>query len=709
MSLNYETKYYWQVLVDDKRGKISKGPVWYFTTEEMPPSTPSNPYPYDGEDNVSTSVTLSWQSTDTDDLTFTIYLSESSPPSMIGTSTKNEYKANLEYETTYYWQVVADDRRGKIAKGPIWSFTTMKKPNTPPEKPVAIYPKDNGYGVPVNLTLMWSSTDVDNDRLTYDLYFGKKKDPPLLVRDIDEGLYNVRLHYSSRYYWKVVAKDGKGGASEGKVWTFRTMPRPNRAPSSPYDPKPEDGEVGVSTDITLSWNAYDPDGDTLRYDIYLGENENPDLVESDHIGRSYKPSDFESCTLYYWKVNVKDSRGAKRSGPLWKFKTAESVSPDIDWEKSYGGPYDDVANKVIVVKGRYVVVGNANNSSDDDGKVILLSKEGEILNEKTLGGSSDDVLTDVKEIDDGYILVGYTKSEEVEGYHGGYDFWILRTDRDFNVLWQKAFGGSDDEKAQAALIDRDGIVVAGFTSSNDGDVSENNGNDDGWVIKVDFNGNLIWSKSYGGSENDYINDVEITSDGNYIMVGYTYSYTKGVDDVWVLKVSNDGNTIWQKNFGGSSDDKAYGVMEVNDDYIVVGYTRSSNGDVSNNHGGNDVWVLRVNEEGNLAKEKTFGGSNDDRAFGITKSCDGKLLIVGETFSSDGDVSEKKGGYDVWVLRILEDDFTLDYEKTFGGTNYDVANSVAVGNGYIVVGYTESDDGDVSQSNGGKDFWILDLK
>ena len=708
VSLKYETTYYWQVISDDKRGKITKGPIWSFTTEEMPPSVPSNPSPSDGEENVSTNVTLSWQSTDTDDLLFTIYLSESSPPTISGTSMKNEYKTNLDYETTYYWQVSADDGRGKITKGPVWSFTTMERPNTPPKKPSAIFPRNGSYGVPVHLTLMWSSTDVDNDRITYDLYFGREKDPPLLKSDIDEGVYNLRLHYSTRYYWKVVAKYEKGGITEGDLWTFRTMPRPNRAPSAPYDPTPEDGKTGVSTNITLRWNAYDPDGDTLRYDIYLGENENPELVESNHIEKFYKPADLENCTSYYWRVDVKDSKGAKRSGPTWRFKTTESSSPDIKWGKTYGGSSDDVANKVIVTKDGYVVVGSVNNSSDYDGKVILISREGVILKEISLGGSSDDVLTDVKEIDDGYILVGYTKSEEIDGYHGGFDFWVLRTDRDFKVSWQRAFGGSSDEKAQAVLIDN-GIVVVGYTNSSDGDVSENNGKADGWVLKLDFNGNMLWEKSYGGTENDYINDVEVTSDGNYVMVGYTYSYTKGVNDAWILKTADDGSMNWQKNFGGSSDDKAYSVMEdTNGDYIVAGYTRSSNGDVKNNHGGNDVWILRVNEEGSLTNEKTFGGSNDDRAFDITRSCDGKLLVVGETFSSDGDVSEKEGGYDFWVLRISEG-FDLDYEKTFGGTNDDVANSVAVGNGYIVVGYTKSNDGDVSGNNGGKDFWILDLK
>ncbi len=709
-NLKYETTYYWEVIADDKRGKIATSPIWTFTTEEMPPSTPSRPSPHDGENNVSTDVMLSWDSTDTDELIFSVYLSESSPPSIIGTAATNEYMAkNLRYETTYYWRVIADDKRGKVTKGPIWKFTTEEKPNRKPQKPVALYPKDKSYGVPVNITLLWMATDLDNDNLTYDLYFGKEKEPPIVKVGMKKREYRIkRLHYSARYYWRVVVKDGRGGVTEGDTWSFKTMAKPNSAPSLPYDPNPSDGEVGISTDITLRWEAYDSDGDALRYDIYLGENENPALVESNRAEKFYKPSNLESCTTYYWKVDVKDSRGARSYGDIWKFKTAEGVSPDINWEKTHGGSSDDIANKVRVVKDGYIVVGSVNNSSDSGGKVILISKDGEILKEKIFGGSSDDVITDVREIDGGYILVGYTKSEEVEGYHGGSDFWILKIDRDFNLLWQKAFGGSSDDRARSVLISNDGIVVAGYTESSNYDVEENNGNSDGWIVKLDFDGDIVWKKSYGGSDNEYINDIELAQNGDYVVVGTAYH--SGSYDLWILEINpSDGTLIRQGFFGGDSYDEGHSlVVDEDGDYVIAGHTRPDSIRKS------EFWVVKIGEISggfSLEKQGIFGGNSDDKAYGIAKSCDGKFIVVGKTYSSDGDVSGKKGGYDVWVIRVVEtyDGFDLDYEKTFGGVNDDVANSVTVGNGYIVAGYTQSSDGDVSENSGGKDFWILDLK
>ncbi len=713
-NLEYETKYYWQVIADDKRGKVTKGPLWTFTTEEMPPSTPSNPNPADGSVDIPTSLILSWNSTDTDPIFFTVFLSESSPPDILGTTTLSEYDVkSLKYETTYYWQIVVDDRRGKITKGPVWKFKTMQKPNTPPEKPIALFPKDSSFGVPINIALLWSSTDVDNDKITYDLYFGRENDPPILERGITKGSYRMkRLHYSTRYYWKVVAKDGRGGTAESDVWSFRTRPRPNRAPSCPYNPTPEDGESEVSTGVVLRWNAYDPDGDILRYDIYFGENENPDLVASNHWGNSYTISNLENCYLYYWKVIAKDSRGASSYGPVWKFRTIESSSPTLIWEKNYGGSLDDSANGVSLAKGGYVVVGSTENSSDLDGQILLVSKDGQIQEENILGGSSDDILTDIGQVENGYIVVGYTKSEEIPGYHGGYDIWVARVDSDLNLIWQKAFGGSGNDIAHSVLVLDDGIIVAGETNSGDGDVEENLGGYDGWIIKIDFEGNLIWQKIFGGNADDSIQEVSPTSDSGYIAAGYTYSdidSNKGINDFWILKIHENGDLQWQRTFGGSSDDKAYSVIEnQNGDYIAAGYTHSNDGDISNNYGGNDVWVIKVSEEGDLLSEKSFGGSNDDRALGLSRSCSGKLIVVGKTFSSDGNVSERKGGYDVWILRI-DEDFNLEYEKTFGGTDDDEAKAVLIGNGYVVVGYTKSKDGDVSGNNGGKDFWMINLR
>ena len=230
------------------------------------------------------------------------------------------------------------------------------------------------------------------------------------------------------------------------------------------------------------------------------------------------------------------------------------------------------------------------------------------------------------------------------------------------IIWQKTLGGSDAEAAVAIAVTPDGgYIVAGGTYSNDGDVSENQGGEDFWVVKLDKDGNIIWQKTYGGSDYDKANDIAVTPDGGYIVAGGTYSNdgdvseNQGGEDLWVVKLDKDGNIIWQKTYGGSDWESASAMATTPDGgYIVVGWTGSKDGDVSYNHGTNDFWVVKLDKDGNIIWQRTLGGSNLDLAQDVAVTPDGGCIVVGWTRSNDGDVSGNHGMDDVWVVKLDKD-------------------------------------------------------
>jgi hypothetical protein len=279
-----------------------------------------------------------------------------------------------------------------------------------------------------------------------------------------------------------------------------------------------------------------------------------------------------------------------------------------------------------------------------------------------------------------------------------------------------------------------GYVVAGYSKSEDGDVTGNHGDFDFWVVKLSEGGSLQWQKSLGGSDDDRANSIERTSDGGYIIAGGSGSRggyvpsvessglkdgdvtgNHGDDDFWVVKLSQDGALQWQKTFGGSRDDVANSIMRASDGgYVVIGYSESEDGDVTGNHGDfwgfKDFWVVKLSEAGELQWQKSLGGSDNDDAKSIMRTSDGGYVVAGGSWSDDGDVTGNHGYEDFWVVK-LDQGGSLQWQKSLGGSGGDVANSVmrTSDGGYIVVGGSGSSNGDVTGNHGGFDFWVVKLK
>jgi hypothetical protein len=340
--------------------------------------------------------------------------------------------------------------------------------------------------------------------------------------------------------------------------------------------------------------------------------------------------------------------------------------------------------------------------------------------QKTLGGSGDEQFNSIKQTADlGYILSGTTVSMDgdVSFNFGGGDYWLAKVNESGNLIWEKTLGGSADDYASAVCQTLDGgYIVAGITNSNDGIVSISYGNGDFWIVKLDAAGNLQWEKTFGGSQLDNLSSIELTTDGGYIVSGYTssndgdVSLNNGGWDIWVIKLDPSGNMVWEKSLGGSLGEIASSIVQTSDGgYIVAGTTSSIDGDVTGNHGAADAWIVKLDNLGNIEWQNAFGGTFEDGCSSIKQTSDGGYILTGNSFSNDGNVTGNHGGQDIWVLKLYANG-NISWQKSLGGNGQDVGASVAETNdgGFVIMGYSDSNGGDRSDSLGLTDYWIIKL-
>jgi hypothetical protein len=338
--------------------------------------------------------------------------------------------------------------------------------------------------------------------------------------------------------------------------------------------------------------------------------------------------------------------------------------------------------------------------------------------QKTLGGTAYDQGESVQPtLDGGYIVCGIATSNNgnVTGNHGFGDVWVVKLDSDGNIQWQHAYGGSNDDGGFSIVQTPDGgYVIAGTSTSTNGDATTNYGGVDWWIIKMNATGVLQWQKSYGGSNTDIPYEIQVTADHGFVAVGYTNSTAGNVtgnhggEDYWVVKMDSAGNLQWQKTLGGSLQDRGLSIRQTTDQgYAVCGFTYSNDGDVTGNHGGSDCWVVKLNSGGALVWQHVFGGTSDDQANSVRQTLDGGFVFGGQTASSNGDVTFNHGFTDLWLVK-LNSAGMLQWQQSLGGTMVDQAYAVRQtpdGN-YVAVGSSFSSDGQVTGNHGGYDYWFV---
>lgn len=301
------------------------------------------------------------------------------------------------------------------------------------------------------------------------------------------------------------------------------------------------------------------------------------------------------------------------------------------------------------------------------------------------------------------------------------------------MVYSKTYGGSLEDKVNSVVNTPDGgMLILGYTMSNDGDIIKTHNENDIWLTKLDANGVLLWSKTIGGSENDYGTSIVATSDGNYVISGYSGSSDGdipaniGLHDFFIAKFTGEGTLLWSKNYGFSNHDHAHKIIQTRDGgYFIAGFADFSGiegtGETGNNgeghsmrigaplHGVGEYLGIKLDPNGNFLWYRYFGGTLNDRINDIVEANDGGLLLVGSSESTNFDVLHNKGSYDFWVIK-LEADGKLHWKENYGGTGIDQASSICKtgNNSYLIAGRTNSTDGDVSKPLGNFDAWVIHI-
>lgn len=424
----------------------------------------------------------------------------------------------------------------------------------------------------------------------------------------------------------------------------------------------------------------------------------------------------------------------------------EQINGKIDFVKTFGGSESDEAVSVVeATDGGYVVLGTTRSSNgditdrsgnDSDFWLLKITKTGEIVWSKTFGGSDDENASRISKTNDGgYLLSGYTTSNDgdVSGNEGFQDYWIVKVDASGNKLWDKNFGFAGSDQAYKAFQTSDGgYFITGFfdVSASGGagnDIQSGSGNDlqrevlhgvgEFWGIKLDANGTKQWRRYFGGTNNDRSYDAWETEDGGFLMTGTSESVDfdkidpKGSYDYWAVRLTPAGDLVWTKSFGGAEIDNSYASMKTNDgNYIMVGDSRSSDQDVTSPRGNADAWLVKFDDNGNKIWQKSFGGSQFDTTHSIVQRANGDFILAGHSRSGDGDLQTNNGVNDAWIL-VVDNNGALKFEKSVGGSGLDFASEAieTSDSKIIAVGDSESNDLDIPLNQGSKDFLIIKLK
>jgi hypothetical protein len=399
----------------------------------------------------------------------------------------------------------------------------------------------------------------------------------------------------------------------------------------------------------------------------------------------------------------------------------------LDWKKYTGGSSLGSGTPLSMVRtpdGGYAIAGFFPNG-DHDAMVIKIDAMGNVQWNKPFGGNGDDILNSIAlSPDGGYMVSGRTTTNQngdVGVNRGQADAWVVKLNANGDKVWSKNFGGTGwDNPNSIVAIPGGGYALAGYTeTNNNGDVGPIKGLYDVWLFKMDESGNLLWSKTFGGSGYDQAYSVVSAEGGGFVVASTTTSNNSGdvgtrygSVDAWVLKLDATGNILWNKLFGGSKADELVQIVPTPDNgFILAGNTDSYNsGDVGETVD-YDGWVLKIDAAGNKKWSKTYGGNDGDHFFAVAVTPEGDVLATGLSYSTDmGVKGENKGYSDLWVVR-LNSIGTMLWSKTLGGDYIEGGDAILYsGNGeFMVAGNTFTDgNGDVDPGRAG-DIWLLKFK
>jgi hypothetical protein len=359
----------------------------------------------------------------------------------------------------------------------------------------------------------------------------------------------------------------------------------------------------------------------------------------------------------------------------------------VMWSKTYGGAEEEGgSHNVHLVEtsdGGYAIAGNTQSfgAGGEDFWLVKTDANGNMKWNKTYGGADHDRANSlIQTSDEGYALAGDTIRLNAHP-----DFWLVKTDADGNMEWNKTYGGGDIDHANSVVQTSDGgYAVAGST------LSFGAGEWDSWLVKTDEYGDMEWNKTYGGTKSEGASSLVETSDGGFALAGSTTSFGVWLINFWLVKTDGAGNMEWNQTYGSSIRNFFSSLIEVSDGgFVMAGNIHS--GDA----GGENFWLVKTDAQGNIQWNQTYGGEDMDRPYSLVQTSDGGFALAGETKSFGA------GKFDFWLVKT-DGAGNMEWNQTYGGAEQDTANSLVQTSdgGYALAGKTYS----FGAGNG--DFWLV---
>ncbi len=369
------------------------------------------------------------------------------------------------------------------------------------------------------------------------------------------------------------------------------------------------------------------------------------------------------------------------------FTAASASGQDSLWSDSYGGYYNECGHSAVrLSNGDLLLVGStfSYGSGDYDIYLVKVDSTGTMIWSKTYGGSGTEYGYDIQMTSDsGFVIVGSTTSSG----SGKSDLYLIKINASGTELWSKTYGGSEDDFGSSVRMTSDsGFIICGTTSSFGSGT-------DIYFIKTDSLGDSSWTKTYGGSSGESGSAVRLAADSGYIIIGHTGSYGTGYSSIYLVRTGEMGDTLWTANYGGNRADLGYCVEPTNDKgYILAGATAP---DGENFY---DAYLIKVDSFGVTTWDSTYGGSYGDMAYSVQTTSDGGYILAG--------TSEVNGGRKIDIFMVKTDAAgDIEWDSTYGGAEADYCRSVLVDpqGDYLGVGYT------YSSTSGGSDVYLIKIQ
>jgi hypothetical protein len=374
----------------------------------------------------------------------------------------------------------------------------------------------------------------------------------------------------------------------------------------------------------------------------------------------------------------------------------------------------------------------SSNHGSRDIWVVNIDSTGNLLWERAYGGTDIDYWGNIiPDLDGNYYFVAevFSNNGDIQsGNHGVYDVWVVKIDGTGEIIWEKCYGGSGYEASPfIKRLSNGNLLISCGSSSSDGDVPANYGVYDAWIFVISPSGEIIKSAVFGNDLQNEAPDAIETQDGGFFLTTFTSStngmvegtYHGGMADVWALKLDSNLTIEWQMLYGGSGwDSGTRGILEVLEGYVFLASTDSNDGDVSGYNGGfRDIWVVRIDLEGNIIWQRCLGGSDSEYSWNLLQTENDGFMIFGYTSSNNGDVSGNysfSGWTDIWMVK-LSSSGELEWQQCFGSYGKETVLSGVIkksDHNWVIAGSADYNSNDVNCNLNFlyvEDYWVFEIK